>query len=55
MREIDGILYCNDGDWVESRTALLENLDGSLELVHWAPAHESQGVGHRTETQWEAT
>jgi UDP-2,3-diacylglucosamine pyrophosphatase LpxH len=35
MRTIDGTLYCNDGDWVESRTALVEHMDGSLELVHW--------------------
>ena len=35
MREINGILYCNDGDWVESRTALVEHMDGRLELVHW--------------------
>lgn len=28
MREIDGILYCNDGDWVESCTALVEHRDG---------------------------
>ena len=35
MREIDGVLYCNDGDWVESRTALVEHQDGRLELVHW--------------------
>jgi UDP-2,3-diacylglucosamine pyrophosphatase LpxH len=36
MREIDGVLYCNDGDWVESCTALVEHLDGMLEIVHWA-------------------
>ena len=35
MRDIDGMLYCNDGDWVESRTALVEHRDGRLELVHW--------------------
>jgi UDP-2,3-diacylglucosamine pyrophosphatase LpxH len=35
MRDINGIQYCNDGDWVESRTALVENLDGRLELIHW--------------------
>ena len=23
MRDINGVLYCNDGDWVESRTALV--------------------------------
>ena len=30
------ILYCNSGDWVESCTALVEHLDGTLEVVHWA-------------------
>ena len=35
MRSIDGTLYCNDGDWVESRSALVEHRDGRLELVHW--------------------
>jgi len=35
IREIDGILYCNDGDWVESCTALVEHGDGRLEVVHW--------------------
>jgi UDP-2,3-diacylglucosamine pyrophosphatase LpxH len=37
MREIDGTLYCNDGDWVESLSALVEHHDGRLELVHWQP------------------
>ncbi|HTS91543.1 MAG TPA: UDP-2,3-diacylglucosamine diphosphatase [Stellaceae bacterium] len=36
IREIDGVLYCNDGDWVESCTALVEHLDGRLEIVEWA-------------------
>ena len=35
VREIDGILYCNDGDWVESMTALGETLDGELKLIEW--------------------
>ena len=33
MREIDGILFCNDGDWVESLTALVEHHDGRLEII----------------------
>jgi len=41
MRAIDGILYCNDGDWVESRSALVEQMDGTLELVYWSPSHEA--------------
>jgi len=35
MRTIDGILYCNDGDWVESRSALVEHMDGRLEIIYW--------------------
>jgi UDP-2,3-diacylglucosamine pyrophosphatase LpxH len=35
IREVDGLLYCNDGDWVESLTALVEHADGRLEIVHW--------------------
>jgi UDP-2,3-diacylglucosamine pyrophosphatase LpxH len=36
MRLIDGLLYCNDGDWVESLTALVEHGDGRLEIIDWA-------------------
>jgi UDP-2,3-diacylglucosamine pyrophosphatase LpxH len=32
---IDGVLYCNDGDWVESCTALTEDARGRLEILHW--------------------
>ena len=35
MRDIQGVLYCNDGDWVESCSALVEHFDGRLELVFW--------------------
>jgi UDP-2,3-diacylglucosamine pyrophosphatase LpxH len=33
IREIEGVLYCNDGDWVESLTALVEHHDGRLEII----------------------
>jgi UDP-2,3-diacylglucosamine pyrophosphatase LpxH len=36
MRQIDGITYINDGDWVESCTALVEHPDGRLEILEWA-------------------
>ena len=36
IRQIDGITYINDGDWVESCTALAEHLDGRLEILEWA-------------------
>lgn len=35
MREIEGVLYCNDGDWVESCTALAEHASGRLEILDW--------------------
>lgn len=41
MRDIDGILYCNDGDWVESCTALVETFDGKLEILHWTDTDNS--------------
>ena len=35
IRDIDGITYCNDGDWVESLSALVEAHTGELRLVSW--------------------
>jgi UDP-2,3-diacylglucosamine pyrophosphatase LpxH len=36
IRRIGDILYLNDGDWVESCTALVEDARGTLEIVRWA-------------------
>jgi UDP-2,3-diacylglucosamine pyrophosphatase LpxH len=36
QREINGIIYLNTGDWVESCTAIVENHDGVMEIIHWA-------------------
>jgi UDP-2,3-diacylglucosamine pyrophosphatase LpxH len=36
MRDIHGVLYLNDGDWVENCTALVEHADGRFELLDWA-------------------
>jgi UDP-2,3-diacylglucosamine pyrophosphatase LpxH len=37
---IDGVLYCNDGDWVENCTTLVENINGHLTLWHWPEQRE---------------
>ena len=37
LAEVDGLTYCNDGDWVESCTALVEDQAGALELKRWQP------------------
>ena len=43
MRAIDGFLYCNTGDWVESCTALVEHMDGRLEILRWIDTmHQSE-------------
>ena len=44
MRLIDGVLYCNDGDWVESLTALVEHDDGRLEIVDWSSRRAARSV-----------
>jgi UDP-2,3-diacylglucosamine pyrophosphatase LpxH len=41
----DGLVYCNDGDWVESCTALVEQPDGALELLTWRPQVAVASVG----------
>ena len=38
IREIDGLCYVNCGDWVDSCTAIVEHLDGRLELLNWGAA-----------------
>jgi UDP-2,3-diacylglucosamine pyrophosphatase LpxH len=35
MRVVDGILYCNDGDWVENCTMLVEDFRGGLRILEW--------------------
>ncbi len=47
MRDIDGVLYCNDGDWVESCTALVEHAGGRLEILDWAEVRNLQFAARR--------
>ncbi|MEQ8747483.1 UDP-2,3-diacylglucosamine diphosphatase [Pyruvatibacter sp.] len=35
IREMDGVIYMNDGDWVESCTALAEDDAGNFTVLHW--------------------
>jgi len=44
VKDVAGILYCNDGDWVESCTALTEDAMGRLRIVTWADPIELLGV-----------
>ena len=46
LRDIDGILYANDGDWVESLSALVEHADGRLEIIDWAQREAALQARH---------
>jgi UDP-2,3-diacylglucosamine pyrophosphatase LpxH len=35
IKIVNSIVYMNDGDWVESCTALVEHFDGRWEIVNW--------------------
>ncbi len=55
MREVGGVLYLNDGDWVESCTALVEHADGRLELIDWAALNRLSFAAPRQPTIPEPT
>jgi UDP-2,3-diacylglucosamine pyrophosphatase LpxH len=44
QRLIGPIWYINDGDWVESRTALVEGWDGALQLLQWNGSPEREAL-----------
>ena len=46
VRTIDGVVYLNDGDWVEHCTALIEDEHGAMELIHWS--EQPTALGHAT-------
>ena len=43
-KEIEGVTYLNCGDWVDSCTALIENTDGRIELIHWGSVTAQSAV-----------
>jgi UDP-2,3-diacylglucosamine pyrophosphatase LpxH len=51
IRQIGAVLYLNDGDWVESCTALVEDARGNLEILRWSSA---SAPGHRAPAGAEA-
>ena len=46
IRDIDGIRYMNDGDWVESCTALVEHTNGAWEIVTWTREDTDVDLDH---------
>jgi len=40
ITQLDDVMYCNDGDWVESCTTLVEDQSGKLSLLRWTENRE---------------
>lgn len=47
VRELGGVLYLNDGDWVEHCTVLVEDHAGAMELIHWSEQSTALGRASR--------
>jgi UDP-2,3-diacylglucosamine pyrophosphatase LpxH len=47
IRDVDGITYCNDGDWVESLTALVELETGELRIIDWKEGLHANSASDR--------
>lgn len=43
IRQVEGITYINCGDWVDSCTAIVEHLDGRMELIAWSSRARDPG------------
>ena len=44
IKEINGVTYMNDGDWVESCTALVEHWDGRWEIITWTKSNDKDNT-----------
>lgn len=47
IRQFGEITYYNDGDWVESCTALVEHADGRMEILDWAARARAEASAPR--------
>lgn len=44
IRDVGGIKYFNDGDWVESCSAMVEHMDGRMELIRWSEIYAARNA-----------
>jgi len=47
IRKIGDVLYLNDGDWVESCSALVEDAHGNMEILRWADPSQRRATKRR--------
>ena len=48
IRQIGDVLYLNDGDWVESCSALVEDAHGNMEILRWADSSQNRAPRSQT-------
>ena len=53
IKIIDGLVYANDGDWVESKTALTEDENGIISLINFDEFTYFIKASDRAETDWD--
>ena len=51
IKKLNGILYMNDGDWVESCTALVESHEGVWQIIHWTKETDEIST-HEKQQEW---
>ncbi len=51
IRDFDGITYYNDGDWVESCTALVEDFAGAMSILDWLAETGGETVAPRVDAE----
>lgn len=54
IRRFGAVTYYNDGDWVESCTALVEQADGRLEIIDWAERRRAEVMARRMQAREQA-
>jgi UDP-2,3-diacylglucosamine pyrophosphatase LpxH len=51
VRQIGDVTYYNDGDWVESCTALVEHADGRMEIIDWAERKRAEASSKKAKME----
>ncbi len=51
IKEINGVMYMNDGDWVESCTALVEHWNGRWEIITWTKEKDDVDTDPNSDTR----
>ena len=51
IKTIEGLLYMNCGDWVDSCTALVEDLSGDFRTIYWLAEQQGKRMKRTKKTR----